>query len=289
MKYLYEVFGLSKQGYYQRLSRDNKREERDRKVCSMVLEVRKTHTRAGTRKLMVYLKDAFEKEHIEIGRNTLNSVLRVNNLLVKKTKRCYVTTDSKHGYYKSPNILKETKLTHSEQAVVNDITYLKTDDGDAYLALATDPYSKKIMGYSVEDNMKVDLVKAALEMAKKNMIFGHASVIHHSDRGIQYCCDRYSQIADKLKFKLSTTQQYDPYENAVAERINETLKYEFGLNKQVPNLRILKKLVKQSVHVYNTKRIHWSLGLKTPEEVHLGYNSLKYKSYSRKKVGNDSI
>jgi transposase InsO family protein len=250
----------------------------------MVMEVRKTHTKAGTRKLMVYLKDDFEKERIDIGRNTLHSVLRANNMLVRKTKRCYVTTDSKHGYYKSPNILKETKLTHSEQAVVNDITYLKTDEGDAYLALSTDPYSKKIMGFCVEDNMKVDLVKTVLEMAKKNMIFGHDSVIHHSDRGIQYCCDKYSQIAEGLNFKLSTTQQYDPYENAVAERINETLKYEFGLNKQAPNLRVLKKLVKQSVHIYNTKRIHWSLDLRTPEEVHRSYNSLKYKSYSKKKV-----
>ena len=249
----------------------------------MVFEVRKTHTKAGTRKLMVYLKEEFEKENIQIGRNTLNSVLRANNMLVRKTRRCYVTTDSKHCYYKSPNILKDIELTHSEQALVNDITYLKTDEGDAYLALSTDPYSKKIMGFCVEDNMKVDLVKTVLEMAKKNMIFGHDSVIHHSDRGIQYCCDKYSQIAEKMNFKLSTTQQYDPYENAVAERINETLKYEFGLNKQAPNLRVLKKMVKQSVHIYNNQRIHWSLNLRTPEEVHQSYNSLKYKSYSKKK------
>ena len=140
------------------------------------------------------------------------------------------------------------------------------------------------MGYCVEDNMRVDLVKDTLQMAKKNMIFSHESVIHHSDRGIQYCCDKYSQIAEKLNFKLSTTQQYDPYENAVAERINETLKYEFGLNKTIPNLLTLKKLVKQAVDIYNTKRIHWSLGLRTPDEVHRSYNSLKYKSYSKKKV-----
>ena len=144
------------------------------------------------------------------------------------------------------------------------------------------------MGYSVEGHMKVDSVKMAMKMAKKNMIFGHESVIHHSDRGIQYCCDKYSGIAEKLHFKLSTTQQYDPYENAVAERINETLKYEFGLNKQAPSLRVLKKMVKQSVEIYNTQRVHWSLGLRTPEEVHRSYNSLRYKSYSKKKENNDS-
>ena len=143
-------------------------------------------------------------------------------------------------------------------------------------------YSKKIMGYAIDDNMRVDLVKKALKMAHGNMIFGHDAVIHHSDRGIQYCCPDYSELAEKLNFTLSTTQQYDPYENAVAERINETLKYEYGLNRQSSNLQTLKKLVKQAVDFYNNERVHWSLGLKTPEEVHRSYNSLKYKSYSKK-------
>jgi hypothetical protein len=132
--------------------------------------------------------------------------------------------------------------------------------------------------------MKVDLVKTALQPAFKNMIFSHDRVIHHSDRGIQYCCPDYSKLAEQLRFKLSTTQQYDPYENAVAERINETLKYEYGLNRRVPDLSILKKLLKQTVHTYNNERIHWSLGLKTPEEVHKSYNLLPYKSYAKKKV-----
>jgi transposase InsO family protein len=140
------------------------------------------------------------------------------------------------------------------------------------------------MGYAVDDNMKVDLVKTALKKAYKNRIFSHEKVIHHSDRGIQYCCPDYSGLAEKLYFILSTTQQYDPYENAVAERINETLKYEYGLNRQVVNLQILKKLVKPTVDIYNNERVHWSLELKTPEEVHRSYNSLKYKSYSKIKV-----
>ena len=276
------MFGLSKQGYYQRIKRSNKLSNRNETVLAIVSEVRKTHPRAGTRKLMVYLGYELKMAGIKIGRNTLNTVLRENNLLVKKTKRFHITTDSKHFFYKSPNILKETELTHSEQVIVSDITYLKTDGGHAYLALATDPYSKKIMGYAVEDNMKVDLVKTALKMASKNMIFAHDKVIHHSDRGIQYCCPDYSELAKRLNFTLSTTQQYDPYENAVAERVNETLKLEYGLNRQVVNLRILKKLVKQTVNIYNNERVHWSLGLMTPEEVHRSYNSLKYKSYSKK-------
>ena len=172
----------------------------------MVREVRKTHPRAGTRKLMVYLGEALKQVNIKIGRNTLNRVLRENNLLVKKTKRFNITTDSKHFYNKSPNILKETELTHSEQVIVSDITYLKTDEGHAYLSLATDPYSKKIMGYAVDNNMRVDLVKKALKMAHRNMIFRHDTVIHHSDMGIQYCCPDYSELAEELNFTLSTTQ-----------------------------------------------------------------------------------
>jgi transposase InsO family protein len=217
----------------------------------MVQQVRKTHPRAGTRKLMVYLRKELEQANIKIGRNTLNAILRENGMLVKKTKRFHITTDSRHFFYKSPNIFKETEITHSEQAIVSDITYMKTDVGHAYLALATDPYSKKIMGYCVDDNMRVDLVKNALKMAHGNMMFAHQTVIHHSDRGIQYCCPDYSELAEKLNFTLSTTQQYDPYENAVAERINETLKYEYGLNRQAHSLQILKQAVKQAVHVYN--------------------------------------
>ena len=191
------MFGLTKQGYYQRIKRYNKRNERNKTLLSMVQEIRKKHPRAGTRKLLIYMQLELTQANIKIGRDSLNKLLRENNLLVKKTKRFHITTDSKHFFYKSPNLLKDTEIIHSEQALVSDITYLKTDEGHAYLALATDPYSKKIMGYAVDDNMKVDLVKTALKMASKNMIFSHAKVIHHSDRGIQYCCPDYSALAEK--------------------------------------------------------------------------------------------
>jgi transposase InsO family protein len=188
MKYLYEVLWLSKQGYYQRIKRGNKHAERNEKILSMVCEIRKKHHRSGTRKLMVYLREKLLLEGIKIGRDALNTLLGQNNLLVPKTKRFHITTDSNHYFYKSPNLLKETKITHSEQAVVCDITYLKVDDIHAYLALVTDPYSKKIMGFCVDDNtsaslsdrMRVELVKAALKMAHNNMIFKHEYVIHAS-------------------------------------------------------------------------------------------------------------
>jgi transposase InsO family protein len=223
-----------------------------------------------------------EKAGIKIGRDALFNLLRNNDMLVKRTRRFHITTNSRHGFKKSPNLVKDSKITHSEQAIAGDITYLKTDEGYAYLAIFTDLYSKKILGYCVEDNMRVDLVKQALKMAHKNKIFKGIETIHHSDRGIQYCCPDYKQFAHKLGLRLSNTQQYDPYENAVAERVNETLKYEFGLNRKAVNLKELKKAVSQAIWIYNTKRVHWSLGLKTPQQVHQSYDSVAYKSYSKR-------
>lgn len=124
---------------------------------------------------------------------------------------------------------------------MSDITYIKIDGGHSYLALVTDAYSKKIMGWKLDNNMKVSLVKDALQMAHKNSIHNHQNVIHHSDRGIQYCCPDFSEFAQNKGFVLSTTQQYDPYENAVAERINGILKYEFGLKKLSRILKLLQK------------------------------------------------
>ena len=161
--------------------------------------------KTGTLKLYEYLQPKLMEINIKMGRDTVNDLLRSRGMLIKKTKRYFITTDSKHFFYKSPNLLTELKITHSEQVFVSDITYIKTDEGHAYLALVTDAYSRKIMGWSLQDNMKVSMVKDALNMAHKN-------IIHHSDRGIQYCCPDYSQYAENKGFVLSTTQQYDPYE-----------------------------------------------------------------------------
>lgn len=202
-------------------------------------------------------------------------------MLVRKTKRYHITTDSKHLFYKSPNLIKDIEITHSEQVFVSDITYIKTDDGHAYLALVTDAYSKKLMGWALDDNMRATLVVEALEMAINNLAFQHLSIIHHSDRGIQYCCPEFTEFAYKNNFILSTTQQYDPYENAVAERINGILKYEFGLKKTIKNVSLGRQIMQQATKIYNEQRLHWSLGLETPEYIHNKYNPISYKSYKK--------
>ena len=245
-------------------------------------EQRKTHTKAGTRKLVKYINNGLQQNNIKMGRDALFELLRCYGMLVKKTKRYHITTDSKQLFYKLPNLIKDMEITHSEQVFVSDITYIKTDGGHAYLALVTDAYSKKLMGWAVDDNMKATLVVQALDMAIKNLEFKPESIIHHSDRGIQNCCPEFTDFANKNNFLLSTTQQYDPYENAVAERINGILKYEFGLKKTIKNVDIARQMMKQATQVYNQQRLHWSLGLEIPDDIHKKYNSIKYRSYKRK-------
>ncbi|PQB07854.1 hypothetical protein BST83_12345 [Polaribacter filamentus] len=254
------------------------------KVLNLVLEYRKTLPKTGTRKLYEYLEPKLMEINIKMGRDAINDLLRLRGMLIKKTKRYFITTDSKHFFYKSPNLLTDLKITHSEQVFVSDITYIKTDSGHAYLALVTDAYSRKIMGWNLQDNMKVSMVKEALSMAHKNCTFNHKNIIHHSDRGIQYCCPDYSQYAQNKGFILSTTQQYDPYENAIAERINGILKYEFALKNTIKSVEIAQKMVKEAVALYNNQRMHWSLDLKKPQEVHLQYNQHENKNYKRVKV-----
>lgn len=237
--------------------------------------------KTGTRKLHEHIHDDLQKQNIKMGRDALFDLLRSYGMLVKKTKRFHITTDSKHFFFKSPNLIKDLTITYAEQVFVADITYIKTDSSHSYLALVTDAYSKKIMGWKLDNNMKVSLVKEALAMAYKNCIHNHKNIIHHSDRGIQYCCPDFSEYAQNKGFILSTTQQYDPYENAVAERINGILKYEFGLKNTIKTIEIANKMIVQAVKIYNNERLHWSLNLKTPQYVHLQYDQQPYKSYAR--------
>lgn len=275
------MFGVSKQAYYKRIKTQKFKERKHEIVLKGVADIRERMTQTGTRKLYVHLQPVFQLHQIKMGRDALFDLLRFNQLLVRRTKRFHITTDSHHYFYTSPNRVKDLQIKHAEQVFVSDITYIKTDHGHAYLSLVTDAYSKKIMGWSLDDNMKVSMVKDALKMAHANRSYPNSKVIHHSDRGMQYCCPDYTEFAGKLKFVLSTTQNSDPYENAIAERINGILKYEFGLRKIMPSVEVARKIVRQAVDIYNNQRLHWSLDLKTPHSVHQRYNKEKYKSYTK--------
>ena len=244
---------------------------------------KKVGSKTGGIKLYNELKSQMIEQNINIGRDKFYRFLRLNNLLIPKRKNYLTTTNSNHIFRKYKNIVKDKIPTRPEQLWVSDITYIKTENGHNYLAIVTDAFSKQIMGYKIDNHMKTSLCKDALDMAIKNRKYPNKKIIHHSDRGFQYCNPKYTKFAEKNGIMMSMTEQYDPYENAIAERINRTLKYEYGLLETIKNTEIAHKITKKAVYIYNNLRTHFSLDLRKPAEVHLNPN-IKYKSYRKNNV-----
>jgi putative transposase len=205
---------------------------------------------------------------LKVGRDKLFRWMREYDLLIKPRRRYIQTTNSKHWLRKYPNIVKDMQVDAPEQVWVSDITYIKTQEGNMYLSLVTDAFSRKIVGYNIDADMEAHSVSKALIMAKDQRLYPQEKLIHHSDRGLQYCSSEYVQIATEGKITMSMTENGDPYENALAERMNRTLKDEFGLGGLLPSKQHTLRLVDEAVHLYNNRRPHLSLQMKTPQEVH---------------------
>lgn len=193
--------------------------------------------------------------------------MRENDLLIKPRRRYIQTTNSKHWMRKYPNIAKDLNITMAEQLWVSDITYLKTEEGNCYLSMVTDAFSRKIMGYSIADDMEAGTTAKALKMAIENRLYNHP-VIHHSDRGLQYCSKEYVSLASGNNISMSMTEKSDPYENALAERMNRTIKEEFCLDHVMANKKQTIQAVKEAIELYNNYRPHQSLSLQTPNQQH---------------------
>ncbi|WP_299678994.1 IS3 family transposase, partial [uncultured Tenacibaculum sp.] len=231
-----------------------------------VIQIRMQMPRIGTRKLYYLLKEEFKDQGIKIGRDALFDYLRSESMLIKPKKNYTKTTNSKHWLRKYPNLIKDKKAVKPEQYFVSDITYIKSRERTHYLSLVTDAFSRKIMGYHLSDDMSAENVVKALNMAIKNRITS-GPMIHHSDRGLQYCSRIYQKKLVDKDIKPSMTDGYDCYQNALAERINGILKHEFLIYKCNTG-KELKKLIEQSIHVYNNLRPHLSLNMKTPNFIH---------------------
>jgi len=244
---------------------------------------KKVGSKTGGIKLYTELKQDFINTDIKMGRDKFYRFLRLHQLLVPKTKNYITTTNSKHMFKKYKNLVKDQVPNRPEQLWVSDITYIKTENGHNYLALVTDAYSKQIMGYKLDNHMRTSLCTDALAMAIKNRKYPGKQLIHHSDRGFQYCNPKYTEFAEQNGIIMSMTEQYDPYENAVAERINRTLKYEYGLKQTIKNTEFAQKITDEAIYIYNNLRTHFSLDLRKPFEVHNNPN-IKYKSYRKNKV-----
>jgi transposase InsO family protein len=197
-------------------------------------------------------------------------------------KRSYhITTNSHHRFRKYKNQLLDLQINKPEQVWVSDITYIGKREKPCYLSLITDAYSKKIVGYNVSDNLNTESSLVALRLAIKHRINKEMPLIHHSDRGLQYCANEYQKILNKNEIQPSMTQNSDPYENAVAERINGILKQEFYIDKYNKDLPIMKQIIKETVDIYNEKRPHLSNHMLTPNQMHQ-QNKLTMKTYKTK-------
>lgn len=265
-----KFIGISRQAYYQQIRAETALQERDGKIEELVREVRRRQPRIGGRKLHYLLHDRFLAAGIKLGRDALFATLKRVHLLVARAKAYHKTTDSFHRFYKHPNLLKPAtaiKLAQrSEQLWVADITYIPTQQQCVYLSLITDAFSRKIVGHHVHATLQTDEVAKALKMALRSR-HGHLPLIHHSDRGLQYCASSYQALHQKHGLTCSMTDGYDCYQNALAERINGILKTEYLLGRP-QDLDQARRMVEQSIDIYNNERPHLALKYKTPDEVH---------------------
>lgn len=282
MIYSCNVFGISRQSYYKQKQSIKEKQVLIVDVLNKVQSIRRLMPRIGTRKLYYMIGS-----ELPIGRDRLFDILRANYMLICPKKCYHITTDSKHWLKKHKNIVNSMEINKPEQVWVSDITYLGTRKTPLYLSLVSDAYSKKIMGFNLSNTLKQEGAIDALKMAVKNRDYSTESLIHHSDRGLQYCGHEYQRILNKHKVKCSMTENSDPYENAIAERINGILKNEFMLDQYAVNQKTMAKIVKQSINIYNQYRPHWSCELLTPNQMHRQRNIKKpvyKKKISSKKI-----
>lgn len=260
------LFGISRQAIYKRVAQRRCTLQQQEVVKTLVLHYRKMMPRLGTRKLHYLVKDELDAQGINIGRDGLFNFLRSERMLIAPKKNYTKTTHSKHWLTKHPNLMKLATPTRAEQYFVSDITYVKSRERTHYLSLVTDAYSRKIMGYHLSDDLSAESVVQALKNAVRNR---HTTqeLVHHSDRGLQYCSLVYQRELRAHHILSSMTDGYDCYQNALAERINGIIKGEFLLHKCNTG-KELNTLISESINTYNTKRPHLSLGMKTPTFIH---------------------
>ena len=268
MSTLCRLLGVTRQAYYQHQWHAEFISIEEDLVLAKIQDIRKNHARMGGRKLYEKLEPFFLEHKIKMGRDALFDLLRYHGLLVQRKKKRIVTTHSSHWLRKYPNLIQGWNPEKSNQLWVSDITYWKIETGHVYLSLITDAFSHKVVGYHVANSLEAVETVKALNMAIQNNKEKIESLIHHSDRGVQYCSSEYIKQLQKHKIKISMTQNGDPYENAIAERINGILKQEYLEVIPVFSLQQAKDRLDFVIPLYNKDRPHMSIGNKTPEEVH---------------------
>jgi putative transposase len=266
LRELCRLLGYSSQAYYQYNRQAEKRTFKQEEFIQQVLEHRRLQPRLGARKLLELMQP-------EMGRDAFFELLKENGLLVRRKRYRVRTTFSCHRFRKYPNLVNNLVPERANQLWVSDITYIRVGQDFAYLSLVTDAYSRKIIGFFMSHDLSTDSCLNALRMALATRLTDQP-LIHHSDRGTQYCSQAYTNLLNKKGIAISMTQSGNPRDNAIAERVNGILKMEL-LKESYDNINIAYKSVKQAISIYNTLRPHSSLDMLTPENAHQKTGPLK--------------
>lgn len=282
------LFGYSKQAYYKQLHQNENTSAKEEIIVGLVKNKREVWKRGSGRNLHQSLLPELKKRDIKMGRDKFFDLLRNNHLLIKSKRQRTKTTCSYHHFNRYRNLIKDTIPVRSNEIWVADITYLclKPQDKFCFLSLITDLYSRKIVGHCVHESLSVKGCIEALKQAITSRKNKSLALIHHSDRGVQYCCHDYVRLLQKQQIQISMTQTGDPLENAVAERIHRTIKEEFTNDRQINfcNIEQAKTEIKKFIDFYNHQRPHRSVEWLTPNQAHQCSGALKrlWKTYWRK-------
>jgi len=281
--YLCGLFGKTRHAYYDHLWRGQHDSLKEEVIVQLVYQLRKPLPRLGTRKLLFLLQPELESHGISIGRDCLFELLDAHKLLIRQRRKKVFTTDSRHWMHKYANLVKELDLVRPEQLWVSDITYIRVQNQWGYLSLITDAFSRKIMGYCFRPDMLALGPIAALQMALDARSYSER-LTHHSDRGAQYCSKDYVGLLQRERISISMTERGDPYENALAERMNGIIKGEFNLYSSPVNFEQTYKNIDNSIKAYNELRPHGSCDYLTPCQAHQQRNVLnrRWKQYPGK-------
>ena len=278
------LFGKTRHAHYDHLWRSRNETLKEEIILQLVYEIRRSLPRLGTRKMLFLLRPQLASHHIEAGRDYLFDLFDAHKLLVRRRRKKAFTTDSRHWMHKYSDLAKEMDITYAEQLWVSDMTFIRLQDQWGYLSLVTDAFSRKIMGYCFRADMLALGPVAALQMALDNRSYSGKALTHHSDRGSQYCCGDYVDLLDSEAISISMTQSGDPYENALAERMNGIIKGEFNLYSSSGSFEQTYGTIHNSITAYNELRPHGSCDYLTPCQAHEQGDILKkrWKAYPRK-------
>jgi transposase InsO family protein len=270
-------FGVSRQAYYQNKHRVYKDALEYDIILVEIRHIRKLHPKLGGRKLYLKMNKFLESHQIKMGRDAFFSLLGSHNLLIRARRRYHVTTNSNHWMRKYPYLIKEIEALRPNHIWVSDITYWKVGKQNFYISFITDAYSRKIVGYQVACTMEAVESVAALKMAIASIDGEIVDLYHHSDRGSQYCSSKYVALLKKKGVKISMTENGDPLENAIAERLNGIIKGEYLFDSEIKTLQDAKKVLKGVVNLYNEDRPHSSISNLFPSQVHEDNQDIEIK------------